>query len=311
MISVCIPIYNYDVRETVARLLAQAEELSVPCEVVCLDDASELKYRELNRQMDARAKYVELEENVGRSRIRNLLPQYAQYEYLVFIDCDSIIPDGFLKEYADLLELRPEVVCGGRVYDPKDNDRRHRLRYVYGVKCESKRAEERVKNPFRSFMTNNFIVRRDILEATPFDEKIKGYGHEDTLFGHCLLRKMVDIWHIENPVVNGDVEDNEEFLKKTQAAIVSLWHIYSRMYRDWFFVDGVRLLRVYEGLQRWHLLTPVRIVYRCLRKPLERGFKSGRCVNMKLFAFYKLGRFIDYDFFIRMLIKDIKGMRVN
>lgn len=291
MLSVCIPVYNYDMRATVARLARQAQELTVPCEIVCLDDGSDDTFKLLNKEIATHARYIELKENVGRARIRNLLVEQARYDSLLFLDCDSLIPDGFLAGYAAHLQTMEGVVCGGRIYDAKDNDRRHRLRYRYGVECESKRAAERRLQPYRSFMTNNFMVRRNVIEAIPFDGRISRYGHEDTLFGYHLMRQDIPVVHIENPVVNGDVEENAVFLGKTQEGVRSLWEIARRMEGDAAFAGQVSLLSFYAKVRRLHLAAPVRWTFSLLRRPLEKAFATGRMANMKLFAFYKLGLF--------------------
>ena len=292
MISVCIPIFNYDMRETVERLSQQAVTSPVEVEIVCIDDCSDQYFRSLNRSIASMVKYVELPSNVGRARIRNLFLQYARYQYLLFLDCDSLIPDGFIEHFVALMDGNPEVVCGGRIYDSASNDLAHRLRYTYGIQCESKDANERRKHPYRSFMTNNFMVRRDVLEAVPFDESIQLYGHEDTLFGYRLMQRGVTVTHVENPVVNGDVELNEVFLDKTREGVSSLSEIYNRLGDDEEFVSQVSLLSFYEKVHRLHLDWAVLWPYRLLKNWLESGFESGHRVGMRLFAFYKLGFFI-------------------
>lgn len=245
----------------------------------------------MNQAVAPAAKYIQLESNVGRACIRNLFLKYAQYPYLLFIDCDSIIPDGYLQRYVAELDSRPSVVCGGRVYDVESNDRAHRLRYTYGVQCESKNAEVRRKNPYRSFMTNNFMVHRSVLEQVPFDERISRYGHEDTLFGYRLMQQGIPVTHIENPVVNGDVEPNGEFLRKTQEGLCNLVEIYRWLCGDKDFVQQVSLLRFHEKVNRLHLNWVVRLPYGLFRKWLESGFESGRRVGKRWFMFYKLGYF--------------------
>lgn len=293
MLSVCVPIYNYDMRETVAHLEEQASQLPVPCEITCLDDGSDESCKAKNASLAAlpHVRYAELPQNVGRARVRNLLAEEARYEYLLFLDCDSIVPDGFLAAYEALLQTKPQVVCGGRLYAASDSDRQHLLRYRYGVERESKRADVRSREPYRSFMTNNFLVRRDVLQAIPFDESITRYGHEDTLFGYRLMQAHIPIQHIENPVVNGDVETNAIFLHKTQEGVRSLCGIYRRMGADPDFVSQVSLLRFYTKVRCAHLLWLVSGAFTLFRKSLEWGFTTGRCTNMRLFSFYKLGLF--------------------
>ncbi len=118
MLSICIPIYNREMCDTVRQLAEQAAQAGMPCEIVCIDDCSDTCYREANRPLHGMCRYVELEQNIGRARIRNLFLQYARYDYLLFLDCDSLPPEGFLSRYAEVLRQKPRVVCGGRVYGP-------------------------------------------------------------------------------------------------------------------------------------------------------------------------------------------------
>lgn len=293
MLSVCIPIYNRDLRDTVSRLALQAAALPQPVEIVCIDDHSEESFHQLNSQLAHKAQYIRLPENIGRARIRNLFLQYARYDHLLFLDCDSLIPDNFLANYLVLIPQNPSVICGGRIYDVHDDDPAHHLRYRYGVCCESKDAATRSAQPYKSFMTNNFVVRREVLQQIPFDERISRYGHEDTLFGYRLMQQGVPILHIDNPIVNGDVEDNAEFLRKTIDGVKSLAAIFQWIGGDPQFCEQVSLLRFYLKIKRFRLAWTVTAVHRLIGKPLERTFLSGRHVSMTLFSFYKLAILID------------------
>ena len=293
MISVCIPVFNYDVRPLVRALSAQAAELAERVETVCIDDCSTDEFRTLNAEVGSLCRWVQLEENVGRARIRNLFLQHTEGEWLLLLDNDSIIPDGFLRRYAELVAESSGVVVGGRVYDRHSDNAAHHLRYLYGVECESKPAKERAQHPYRSFMTCNFAVRREVLEQIRFDERLAGYGHEDTLFGYRLMQQEVPILHVDNPVINGDVEENAVFLAKSEEAVRSLVQVYRFLCGDSAFCHTVRLLATYRRLQRLHLTGLVHWLYRLMRRPLREHFLEGRSFSIGEFSFYKLGLFIE------------------
>lgn len=293
MISICIPIYNhytYPMVRRLARQIANADADSY--EIVCIDDHSSGYYISQNKGIAELATYVLLENNVGRARIRNLFLQYAKGEYLLFLDCDSQVPENFVKEYAKTLARKPAVVVGGRVYDDTFNDREHRLRYLYGTKVESRPLLERLKNPYRSFMTNNFMVRRDVLDKIRFDESLTKYGHEDTLFGYRLEQNHIPILHIDNPVINGQVEENAEFLHKSVEAVENLAKLYDDMWEDQRFCHSVRLLNTYNRVRRMNLQGVVYWLYKVFKTPMESHFVSGNSISLKQFNFYKLGMFI-------------------
>lgn len=290
MISVCIPIYNYDVRPLVDSLVRQSAEVTEVVEVVCIDDHSEPRFESMNHGVGD--VYVQLEENVGRAAIRNLFLQYAKGEWLLFLDNDSEVQEGFLSRYAAVLPQKPAVVVGGRVYSPQSDRPECHLRYRYGVKVESRPVESRRREPYRSFMTNNFLVRRDVLQQIGFDERISLYGHEDTLFGYRLEEAGIPIMHIDNAVVNGEVETNGEFVRKSEDAVRSMVTIYDFMQGDRRFCRSVRLLKTYDCVCRWRLTGAVYGMFRLLHGTIRRRLESGRCDSMTVFNFYKLGLFI-------------------
>lgn len=72
MLSILIPIYQFDVRPLIIDLLLQAGELDIPYELLCFDDGSSEDIRALNRELVALPGviYREMPQNMGRSRIR-------------------------------------------------------------------------------------------------------------------------------------------------------------------------------------------------------------------------------------------------
>ena len=293
MISICIPIYNHYAYPLVRRLARQiASADAEKYEIVCIDDHSSGYYVNQNKGIAELASYVGLEKNVGRAKIRNYFLQYAKGEYLLFLDCDSIVPDNFVQGYAKTLIRKPDVVVGGRIYDETFKDREHRLRYLYGTKIESRPLAERIKNPYRSFMTNNFMVRREVLDKIRFDESLTKYGHEDTLFGYRLEQNKIPILHIDNPVINGDVEENAEFLHKSVEAVENLAKLYDDMWEDQRFCHSVRLLNTYNKVRRMNLQGVVYWFFKLLKTPMESHFVSGTGVSLNQFNFYKLGTLI-------------------
>lgn len=290
MISVCIPIYNYDIRPLVKELRRQGDSCSVPIEIVCIDDGSNSHFVKLNQEVESIATYKVLGENVGRAKVRNLFLQHTQGEWLLFLDNDCrIISKNFIKNYAEQTLIDADVIVGGRLYFTNCTDKNHRLRWLYGRNIESRHtAKERQEKPYRSFMTNNFLIRRDILDQIPFDERLSGYGHEDTLFGYRLKQERIKIKHIDNPVEDGDIEDNTEFLHKTQEAIKNLVKI-RQFLNDPEFDESVRLLRAYRKVEHFKIVWAVKLSHHLTKRCLEHKFVNGRGFTLQMFSFYKLG----------------------
>ncbi len=295
MISICIPVYNYPVKSLIGSLHQQMKSMGGDVELVCIDDHSDENHRQQNAEMLSLAdKWVYLDENVGRARIRNMFLKYARGEWLLFLDNDMSINDGFLRRYADTLSGNPDVVVGGIAYDShKENDNDYSLRLRYGKKVESRPARIRNRHPYRSFMTGNFMIRRDVLETIGFDDRITGYGHEDTLFGYRLQQHGTKVLHIDNAAVNGNVETNAEFLSKTEEAVGNLSKIYRFMHDEPSFYRSVRLLQTYHLLQKTSLIGFVKALYLRRKPALKHQLTEGGDVSVRKFNFYKLGLFIE------------------
>jgi glycosyltransferase involved in cell wall biosynthesis len=98
-LSVCIPIYNSDVRALVNALCAQIAALpEATIDIVLIDDASVPEFTKRNVFSETFVKFIALPQNIGRSRIRNAFLKYTDADYLLFLDGDSTILDPlFLK----------------------------------------------------------------------------------------------------------------------------------------------------------------------------------------------------------------------
>ena len=291
MISICIPIYNYDVTTLINELDRQAKQEKIPFEILLIDDRSTQKYKALNNAVCGKHNYIELDKNIGRSRIRNRFLQHATHNNLIFLDCDSeIITKTFIAEYVKFINQNENynVVCGGSVYDKTPPAKNKMLRWKYGIKKESKPVDIRSLSPNKAFKTNNFMIGKHVFDVVKFDERIVDYGHEDTLFGYQLQKNKFTVSHIENPVLNWDIEDNSEFLRKTEIGIVNLVKILHYVDDDPEFISNVSLLEYYEKAKSMKLVWFIKLKFVFLKPILKFLFMQGY-VNLRLFAFYKLG----------------------
>ena len=118
---------------------------------------------------------------------------------MIFIDCDcSINQNGFISNYLENIDH--EVVYGGRKHhDNRPKDKSKILRWKYGRKKEDLDLPTRKKNPYLSFRSNNFLIKKSILNKIRFNEQFLSYGHEDTQLAFDLKKGKVNIFHIENP----------------------------------------------------------------------------------------------------------------
>ena len=290
MLSICIPIYNFNVTSLIDKLSQQIKKADVLCEIILIDDCSAEEFKKINENVCRKEIYIQLDKNIGRAKIRNLFLKYAKYDYLLFLDCDTfIISDDFVAQYIlTICKNEYDVICGGVIYDNYRPERSKRLRWKYGIKKESKPLNIRVLSPNKSFMTSNFIINRRIFEQTKFDERITEYGHEDTLFGFMLKKNGINVKHIDNPVLHGDIDYNTGYLRKTEKGIINLIHILSYVDYDHQFIQDVTILKNYNNLSSKKLTGIINILFICFKPLLKLMFIKGY-VNLMLFDFYKLG----------------------
>lgn len=290
MLSILIPIYNFDVRALVNELSRQSAGLPLPAEILCFDDGSEERWKALNREVSRlpSVRYRELPANLGRSRIRNALADAARGSYLLFLDCDSEVPDGaYLERYARELDGR-SLLYGGRAYrEEPPADPQLFLHWLYGSRREQMPPSRRCEQPYHHFMTNNFLIPAAVFQEIRFDERLRHYGHEDTLFGMQLRNRGVPIRHLDNPLLHIGLEPAAVFLEKTRAGVRNLAFLYHSE-------AGIetRLSLFYEKLKRAGALRPARAFLSLLRPLLLRNLLSP---GPRLFFFdlYKLSLFLE------------------
>ena len=231
-LSVCIPIYNSDVRTLVNALCRQIDDLKAQhIDIILIDDASAAAFNSINQFTHSKVRLIQLDQNIGRSKIRNAFLQYTTANYLLFIDGDSTVSNPFFfQNYLNYLTQNQDtaVLVGASLYQVQTPALEHRLRWAYSTQRESLDFEQRSKEVHAGFKTNNFLIQRNLLAQFPFDEELTGYGHEDTIFGLQLQEHNIQISHINNPVWNLKLDTNTEFLMKTDSALSNLLRLQQR-----------------------------------------------------------------------------------
>ena len=105
LISVCIPIFNSDANSLVNSVFEQVKNLENKIEIIVIDDCSDHDWKLKNNSIIDFCRFVQLPQNIGRSKIRNLFLKYAKGEFLLFIDGDSeVISKCYLTDYVDFIE---------------------------------------------------------------------------------------------------------------------------------------------------------------------------------------------------------------
>lgn len=294
MLSILIPIYNYNVYPLALELHKQCLECNIDFEILCQDDASHSPLNIFNEKINSlsHCSFVPLKQNIAHRENRNSLAEKAKFEYLLFIDGDSnILNSDYIKKYvSNLFDF--DVVYGGRLHPalcPSDNQK---LRWKYGRLIEDKTAKNRKVRPYHSLLFNNTIIKKACFDLVKFDKTIKKYGHDDTQLSFQLSKLKSKINHIENPVEHGDLDTNLVYLNKTKESLENLHVLYQKKKID---VEFVRLLQLYHFLKTTKTTFIISKTHGFFEKLLFKNL-TGNNPNLLVFNLFRVGYLCSIDF---------------
>lgn len=297
MISILIPVNDYDIIALVHSMKDGLSKVPDYCEILIGDDGSSPEYRSKYLSLEGDGvRVIVSEKNIGRAAIRNKLALEARGDHLLYIDADVRIPgtaEAYLVKWLQFIRSA-SVICGGVLYPetaPGDPD--ILLRWKYGKYREQKKASERNKHPHSSFSTFNLIIEKSVFMKIRFNEELKQYGHEDTLLGYQLRKAGIKVFHIDNALVHEGVESNREYLNKTRLGIENLSKLYDKVTDKRAFSEAVKMLRIYNNLRFFRLTRILAGVFIRYRDRMEIRLDSSK-INLYLFGFYKVSMFCTY-----------------
>lgn len=286
MLSILVPTYNYKVYPLVLELQAQCSELKIVFEIIVLDDFSSSFFPE-NKQINTltHCSYKILDSNVGRSKIRNLLAQKANYDWLLFLDAD-VMPKNknFISTYLQHINNEVKIVNGGLLYQNEKPAKTKLLRWVYGKDREALDHKTRAKNPYLCSLTLNFLVHKAVFEKVLFNETIPNLRHEDTLFSYNLKQKKIKIEHIDNPIYHFGLDDFENAIRKENESLFALKFLIDN---NLLAPDYVRISKLISRLKQLKLI-PVFAFFHKITRFIILKKLAGRNPSLFHFDFYRL-----------------------
>ena len=284
-LSVLIPVYNRDVTLLVSALASLLTKEKIISEIILLDDASASEFDILNQQL-AEADFIfysRNKSNCGRTITRKLLASQAQYDYLLFLDCDvKIISPGFIANYHAQMKDNTDVCSGGLVYEETEPDEnKFKLHWRYGTFRES--------TP-RVFLSSNFLIKKDVFLGMDFNAPLNQYGHEDTLWGIELKKKGVQAKFIDNPVMHEGIEECNSYIKKSLMAVENLL-VLERLIGEEELARHVKLYEMYKKLDRYKVTGLVALAEKWYHSWIIKNLCSYE-PSLKYFDWMRLAHFI-------------------
>ena len=256
MLSILIPVFNYDIQELVQSLHVQAQKMDIVFEIRVYDDCStNLSLQEQNESIKdlVRVNYKVLSKNVGFCKIRNLLAEEALYDNLLFLDSDvAIINDDFIQNYLDLSDNKT-VFCGGMQYQDKKPINDIFLKWTHGKAREEAFPIQRNENPHRTIWAGNFFIPKAVYLAIRFDDHSEKYGYNDTMFGYKLLVNNIKVVHIDNLAFHKGLMSTDKFINRSMEAVENLLFFEKQPYIEPSFYQFIKVFKYYKLLKRFHL----------------------------------------------------------
>lgn len=288
MLSVLIPTYDYDISTLVEEIHSQLQKTEAIFEILCLDDHStNLETIQQNERINSfsNASYQVLPENIGRSRIRNLLAQRATYDWLLFLDADVIpVEKSFITKYIDAISDEKEVIYGGILYQEQKPKQENVLRWVYGKEREALDVKQREEATYLRFLTLSFLIKKSVFQKVKFNEDIPNARHEDTLFANDLKHAEVHMTHIHNPVYHLGLDTSADFIRKSMESVeVLIIFLKNNLIEH----DDILITKVFTRVKKFGLQHLLSSMYSWFGKRFEKNLLSNN-PSMFIFDLYRL-----------------------
>ena len=284
MISILIPCFDYNAYPLVSVLEKQALMLKIDFEIICIDDGSFSSKNDLNQKINllTNSKFIESKKNIGRINNRLLLAEKSQYEWLIFLDVDTLPnEDNFLKNYIEQLN-RGTLIIGGCIYKKPENEN-FSLRYKFGKFREEIKSDIRNKNPYKYISSCNFMCKRNVLIDVLSSINTISYGN-DYVFGSLVKKMGIYIKHIDNPVLIDKIDENQIFIKKTHDGLDNLISSYNNKIIEKHSISILKAYIILDNLLMKNIFIKITDLFKNL---LDRNLHS-KDPNLFLFDLYRL-----------------------
>lgn len=218
LVSVIIPCYNdYKYINDAVDSINKQDYKNV--EIIIIDDGSNLKTKEILKEIIQPNLIVITQNNSGPSVARNVGINEAKGEYILTLDADDTFEPSFLSKGVQVLNSNSKigiVTCWCRVF----ND--------IGVQDELKTTGGEISDLiFSNGILGTSLYRRECWKLIGgYDEKMKN-GFEDWDFNIRLIEEGWDVYVINEYLFNYRLKENSrEFVAKKKYKNELLYYLY-------------------------------------------------------------------------------------
>ncbi|MFM1977469.1 MAG: hypothetical protein RL145_2315 [Pseudomonadota bacterium] len=222
-LSIATPFFRNDPSALLDILSSQMAGEAV--ELIVVDDGSgdpslTAKLEATLHPLSVPASLITLHQNQGRSAARNRLIAAAKAPVILFLDSD-MAPDA-ASFVADWLKLArdptTEIAYGGFSTLQVPDCAALALAKLVAEKADCASAQERQSRGALAVATSNLMVRKTILDETPFDAGFSGWGWEDVDWALRADAKGHAVRHVDIPATHLGLDDAATLLDKFAKA---------------------------------------------------------------------------------------------
>jgi len=287
MLSILIPVYNYDITALVLEVQKQCSKTGTMYEIIIANDNphTPLKAIYTSDTTLPHCRFIQNPQNLGRTLTRKNLALSAQYNTLLFLDADVIpVNSDFISLYLQHAGKQNQVVVGGYAYKPQKPVKGNNLRYKYGIEREQKTAEERSVSPYENIFSGNFMIDKEVFLTNNYNGTDNFYGM-DIYFSYQLYVYKANVIHIDNPIYHLGLENDAVFFAKCVESVKSRHLLLAN-------APGIEnlnsLLRYYKTLKKYSLAGIVGFSFK-IGKPLLKTMILKKDPNLFCLDLYRLG----------------------
>lgn len=223
VLSIATPFFRNDPSVLLESLSGQMAGQAV--ELILVDDGSgdpslTAKLEALLHGLTVPASLISLHHNQGRSAARNRLIAAAQAPVILFLDSD-MAPDtaSFVSDWLELArDPEMEIAYGGFSTLQIADCAALALAKLVAEKSDCASASERQERGALAVATSNLMVRKAILDETPFDSGFSGWGWEDVDWALRADAKGHRVRHVDIPATHLGLDDAATLLDKFAKA---------------------------------------------------------------------------------------------
>lgn len=286
MLSILIPLYNYDAHNLINTIYKFCTDNVIVFEIIVCNDYSEDTF-ELNFTQE-NIIIISNTKNIGRTETRQKLANNAKYDWLLFLDADVLpVNSNFINEYIKIIKsTNCDVSFGGFKYENKTPSSDKILRWKYGRQKEDISPNLRNQNPYKVIISANLLIQKTLFKSINTELKGNHYGY-DTIFSLRLKEQDAKIMHIDNPVWHLGLEMNSVYLSKKERATKTILKLYKAKQ---ITAGSNDLLKTFELIKKLHLIKIIAYFFKKTKKLLRINI-LGTKPSIVLLNTYKLGYF--------------------